>query len=152
MRCFKLVAALICYILLIPICLILTLVATWYILPAFQTTFIGKNILEILTTQEIFIISLSLVGGLILFLILGKLFNIIKNSRINNFYTHILTWMLALSLVAEALFTFFISNTLSTAAFELTMTRKISIGVGVLLMGLYGLLHKKLGKLIDRKL
>lgn len=50
MRYFKLIAALICYILLIPICLMLTLVATWYILPAFQTTFIGKNILEVLTT------------------------------------------------------------------------------------------------------
>lgn len=152
MRYFKLIAALICYILLIPICLMLTLVATWYILPAFQTTFIGKNILEVLTIQEIFIISLSLIGGLILFLILGKLFNTIKNSKLNNFYTHILTWLLALSLVAEALFTFFVSDTLSTAAFELNMTRKVSIGVGVLLMGLYGLLHKKLGKLIDRKL
>jgi len=87
-----------------------------------------------------------------LFLILGKLFNNIKNSKLNNFYTHILTWLLALALVAESLFTFFISDTLSTAAFELNMTRKVSIGVGVLLMGLYGLLHKKLGKLIDRKL
>lgn len=130
----------------------LTLVATWYILPAFQTTFIGKNILKLLTTQEIFIISLSLIGGLILFLILGKLFNNIKNSKLNNFYTHILTWLLALSLVTEALFTFFVSNTLSTTAFELTMARKVSIGIGVLLMGIYGLLHKKLGKLIDRKL
>lgn len=148
----KFILALLCYILIIPICLALTLVATWYILPAFQTTFIGKNILELLTTQEIFIISLSLIGGLILFLILGKLFNTIKSSRVNNFYTHILTWLLALSLVVEALFTFFISNTLSTAAFELTMARKVSIGIGVLLMGLYGLLHKKFGKLIDRKL
>ena len=48
MRFFKLIATFICYLLLIPICLALTLVATWYILPAFQTTFIGKNILEIL--------------------------------------------------------------------------------------------------------
>lgn len=148
----KFILALLCYLLIIPICLLLTLVATWYILPAFQTTFIGKNILELLTTQEIFIISLSLIGGLIFFLILGKLFNNVKNSKLNNFYTHILTWLLALCLVVEALFTFFVSVTLSTTAFELTMARKVSIGIGVLLMGLYGLLHKKLGKLIDRKL
>ncbi len=46
----KFILALLCYLLIIPICLLLTLVATWYILPAFQTTFIGKNILELLTT------------------------------------------------------------------------------------------------------
>jgi len=50
MKFFKFILALLCYLLLIPICLMLTLVVTWYILPAFQTTFIGKNISEVLTT------------------------------------------------------------------------------------------------------
>lgn len=93
-----------------------------------------------------------MLGCAILFGILGKILNAIKSSKLNNFYTHVITWLIAICLVIEALFTFFVAGTLATTAFELNLTRKISIGVGVLCMALYGLLHKKLGKLIDRKI
>lgn len=144
--------AFICYLIQIPIYLALTLCLTWYVLPAVQTTFAGEWFLTILNEQEIFIITLSLIGGAILFTILGKVFNIVKNSKANNLYTHLITWLIAICLTIEALFTFFMSGTLQSAHIELNMMRKIAIGIGVFFMGLYGMLHKKLGKLVDRKI
>ena len=148
----KFICSFISHVAIIPICLALTLCLTWYVLPAFQATFAGEWLLTILTEQEIFITTTALIGGLILFTVFACLFKVIKNSKINNFYTHVLTWLLAIVLAAESLFTFFVSNTLSTMSFELTLWRKIVIGIGVLSMLLYGMLHKKLGKLVDRKI
>ena len=148
----KFIIALICYLIRIPIFVGLTVSLTWYTLPAIQTTFVGEWILSYVTMQEIFIITMSLLGGGILFFILGKIFNIVKASKPNNFYTHFITWLLAICLAAEALFTFFISGTLHTISIEIDLFRKIAIGVGVLLMFLYSLLHKKIGKLVDRKI
>lgn len=152
MKILKFILTFICYTLLIPITLSLTAAATWYILPAFQTTFVGEYILTIVSQQEIFIITMCLLGSALLFLILGKLFNIVKSSKLNNFYTHFLTWLVAICSAVEALFVFFVSSSLQTIAIELNLIRKIAIGVGVLCMVLYGILHKKLGKLVDRKI
>ena len=149
---FKFIGSFISHIALIPICLALTLCLTWYVLPAFQTTIVGEWLLTILNEQEIFIVTIALIGGLILFTIFACLFNVIKSSKANNFYTHILTWLIAIVLAIEALFTFFVSGTLSTMSIDLTLWRKIIIGIGVLAMLLYGMLHKKLGKLVDRKI
>lgn len=49
MKSLKFILAFICYTLLIPIYVSLTLSITWYVLPAFQTTFAGEYILNILT-------------------------------------------------------------------------------------------------------
>lgn len=148
----KFICSFISHVAIVPICLALTLCLTWYVLPAFQATFAGEWLLTILTEQEIFITTMALIGGLILFTVFACLFKVIRSSKANNFYTHILTWLIAIILAAEALFTFFVSGTLSTMSIELTLWRKIVIGVGVLAMLLYGMLHKKLGKLVDRKI
>jgi hypothetical protein len=95
---------------------------------------------------------MCLIGGAILFSILSRIFKVVKSSKANNLYTHILTWLIAICIAVEALFTFFISGTLQTIAIELNLVRKILIGICVLLMFLYGLLHRRLGKIIDRKL
>ena len=152
MKILKFILSFICYTLLIPICIALTVVTTWYILPAFQTTFVGEYILTFVNMQQVFLISIGLLGSAILFFILGRIFKVVKSSKLNNLYTHILTWLIALCLVAESLFIFFVSGTLQTASIELTLTRKIAIGAGVLLMAFYNILYKKLGKLIDRKI
>lgn len=95
---------------------------------------------------------MSLIGGAILFSILGRVFKVIQNSKINNFYTHLVTWLVAICLIVESLFTFFVANSLQTVAIQLTLTRKIAIGVGVFSLFLYGLLHKRLGRIVDRKI
>ena len=51
MKILKFILSFICYTLLIPICIALTVVTTWYILPAFQTTFVGEYILTFVNTQ-----------------------------------------------------------------------------------------------------
>lgn len=152
MKILKFITSFICHTLLIPIFLLLTLSLTWYVLPAFQTTFLGAWILNIFSAPEIFIVTLCLIGSAIIFSILGKILSVIRNSKIKNFYTHLLTWLIAIVLVVEALFTFFMSGTLQTVAIELNLFRKIVIGVGVLAMFLHRILYKKLGKLIDRKI
>lgn len=149
---FKFIGSFISHIALIVICISLTLCLTWYTLPAFKTTFAGEWLLTILNDQEIFIITIALICSLILFTIFAHIFKVFKSSKVNNFYTHMITWLIAIVLAFESLFTFFVSNTLSTKQFEFNLLRKIAIGVGVLSMFLYGIFHNKLGKIIDRKI
>lgn len=148
----KFVLSFVCYLLLIPILLGLTVSLTWYVLPAFQTTFIGEWLLNTFSEQGIFITTMCLITSAILFIVFGRIFRVIHSSKANNFYTHIVTWLIAIVLCVEAVFTFFVSDTLATTAFELNLFRKVALGVGVIMMLLYGMLHKKLGKLVDRKL
>ena len=148
----KFIASFICYAICTPIFLVLTFALAWYVLPAIQTTFVGEWLLSLVSAQEIFIISLCLIGGAILFYILGNIFNTVKNSKVKNFYTHMLTWCLAILLIAESLFIFFVSDSLQTVAIELTLFRKIAIGAGVFSLLLYQILSKKVGELVDRRI
>ena len=149
---FKFLGSFISSTLLIPITLALTVCLCWYLLPAVRTTDIGLWLIENITEQGIFITTVAGVGCLILFTILTKVFHVIKSSKVNNFCLHILTWLLALVLVAETCYIFFAADTLKAAEFELTLVRKICLGCGMLMMMLYCMLHKKLGKLVDRKI
>lgn len=151
-KIFKFIASFVTSTLLIPITAILTCSSCWYLLPAVKTTDLGEFILKTVSDQEIFIITIAAIGLLVLFSILTKIFNIIKNSKINNFCLHILTWLLALILVVGSCYTFFAADALKAAEFELTLVRKICIGCGVLMMLLYCLLHRKLDKIINRRL
>ena len=149
---FKFLGSFIFSTLLIPITLVITVCLVWYILPAFQTTSIGIWIGDNITASGMLGITIGAGCGFILCSIFAGLLNIIKSSKINNFCLHILTWLLAIILVAETGYTFFAANALQSAAFELTFIRKICLVCGMLLMMLYCMLHKKIGKLVDRKL
>ena len=137
---------------LIPITLALTISLVCYLLPACKTTFCGLWLLDTLSEQGIFITTIAAIGSLILFSILTAVFHVIRSSKVNNFCLHVLTWLLALVLVAETCYVFFAAEALKTTEFELTLVRKICLGCGMLMMLLYCMLHKKLGKLVDRKI
>jgi hypothetical protein len=46
----------------------------------------------------------------IFFGFMGKIFNVVRSSKANNFYTHLLTWILAIFLVAESGYAFVASG------------------------------------------
>ena len=149
---FKFLGSFISSTLLIPITLALTACLCWYLLPAIRTTDIGLWLIENITEQGIFITTVAGIGCFILFYILTKIFHVIRSSKINNFCLHILTWLLAISLVSQTCYIFFAAEALKAAEFELTLVRKICLGCGMAAMMLYCILHKKLGKLVDRKI
>lgn len=149
---FKSLLSLICHITLIPLLLISTLSITWYTLPAFQTTFVGKYILNNCSETEILILTISTIIASLIFYVLGKRFRVTKNSKVLNFYTHLVSWLLALVLFIEASFTFAISDSLSTVAFEIDLVRKIGIGCGVLGMLLYSIFAPKVRVIVNRRI
>ena len=148
----KFILSFICYIILIPLLIICTIGLTWYTLPAFQTTFVGEWLVSNCTELGILIGSITSTICTVIFYILGKRFTVIKNSKALNFYTHIITWLLAIVLFAEAVFTFAVSDSLSTVSFEIDLVRKIGIGCEVLGMLLYSILAPKVRVIVNRKI
>lgn len=148
----KFILSFICYTILVPLFFICTIGLTWYILPAFQTTFIGEWLLTNCTELGILIATITSAVCSIIFYILGKRFTVIKNSKALNFYTHVITWLFAIILFVEAVFTFAVSDSLSTVSFEIDLVRKIGIGSGVVGMLLYSLLAPKVRVIVNRKI
>ena len=148
----KFILSFICYVALIPLLIALTVCSTWYLLPAFQTTFIGEWIGKQLPDQTMFIATCAIAGCTLLFFTLSRIFRVIKSSKANNFYTHLVTWLLALIVAAESLFTFFAAEKLSTVAFDLNLTRKIGIIAGGVGMLLYSIFSPKIKVLVNRKI
>lgn len=149
----KFLLSFICYIVIIPLLLGLTISLTWYLLPAFQTTQLGIMLNQFIGGEQIIAITTFVLLGLfILFFVLSRVFRVIKNSKANNFYTHIVTWLLALVLIAETIYTFFVAEALTTVSFELNLIRKIGIGAGAIAMLIYSIIGPKIRKLVDRKI
>ena len=148
----KFIASLICYLVFIPCVLVSTLGITWYCLPAFQETYFGI-LLSNWIGQEAILLTTILVGcGTIIFLILGKIFTVIKTSKLLNLYTHLITWLTAIVLAAEAVYAFIASNTIQTAAIELDLVRKIGILVCAVAMLIYAIIAPKIRVLVDRRI
>ena len=83
---------------------------------------------------------------------MGKVFNVIRNSRSNNFYTHLLTWIMALFLVAESGYAFVASGDILATQISLNMVRKIGILSCAFALLLYALIAPKVRKLVDRRI
>lgn len=148
----KFILSFLCYLLLIPLLLALTICLTWYVLPAFQATFIGEWIGNQLPDRTMLIATCTIAGCVVIFFTLSRIFRVIKSSKPNNFYTHFVTWLLAFVIAAESLFTFFAAENLSTIAFDLDLTRKIGIIAGGVGMLLYSIFNPKIKTLVDRKI
>lgn len=148
----KFILSFICYLVFIPCILGLTLVATWYILPAFQSTTLGVWFSTNLTNEQILISSICLSVGSIFFFVMGKVFTVIKSSKALNFYTHLISWLLALVLAIEAGYSFIASDTIHSVAIDLDLVRKIGILACVIALLLYAIIAPKVRKLVDRRI
>ena len=69
-----------------------------------------------------------------------------------NFYTHIISWLLTILIIGLIGYTFAVSETMVAASFALNAFRRGGILICAGLMFLYTISHKKVGKLIDRKI
>ena len=85
-------------------------------------------------------------------MIMGKIFTPIKNSKLLNFYTHLITWLLAVVLAIESGYAFFASNSVQMAEINLSLIRKIGILVCVIALLLYAILAPKVRKIVDRRI
>ena len=148
----KFILSFVCYVLFIPCILGLTLIATWYVLPAIQTTQLGILILDYLSNDQIKIFSIYLILGTAFFYIMGKIFTVIKCSKALNFYTHLVSWLLALSLIFEAGYTFITSNTIHSTAIDLNLIRKFGILTCSIALLLYAIITPKIRRLVDRRI
>ena len=83
---------------------------------------------------------------------MGKVFVVIKNSKALNFYTHLVSWILALVLAAEAVYAFIASDAIQSAALELNLVRKIGLLACAVAMLLYAIIAPKVRKLVDRRI
>ena len=83
---------------------------------------------------------------------MGKVFVVIKNSKALNFYTHLISWILALVLAAEAIYAFIASDAIHSAALELDLVRKIGLLACGVAMLLYAIIAPKVRKLVDRRI
>lgn len=106
----KFICSVICYTLFLPCMLVLSFCASWYLLTGMQSTQLGELILQHVGEQGMFIMTMCALATSLFFGIMGKVFNVIRNSKSNNFYTHLLTWIMALFLVAESGYAFVASG------------------------------------------
>lgn len=63
-----------------------------------------------------FITSVATIIAIIFFWSMGKMLTVIKNSKALNFYTHTWTWLIALVLCAESIYTFIASGTIASTS------------------------------------
>ena len=146
------ICSFICYLLFIPSLMGIIIGGSWYLLPACQETTLGTMLLNALGTDGIMWATIGCGIGTVIFFIFGKVFTVIKNSKALNFYTHIVSWLLTILIIALIGYTFAVSETMIAASFALNAFRRGGILICAGLMFLYSMFHKKFGKLIDRKL
>lgn len=148
----KFICSIICYIVFIPCVLLLTICVTWYLLPVFRTTDLGQYILNNFGEQSVFIMTIGSAVASLFFLIMSKLFTVIKKSYLLNLYTHVVTWLLALVICAEAGYSFTTSSIIQTAQIDLDLVRKSGILASVIIMLVYSMLAPKIRVLVNRKI
>lgn len=146
------ICSLICYVLFIPSLFGTVIGCSWYLLPACRETALGIMLLNAIGTDGIMWASIGCAIGTVIFFVLGKVFTVIKSSKALNFYTHLVSWLLAIFIVALIGYTFAVSETMIAASFALNAFRRGGILICAGLMFLYSLFHKKVDKLIERKI
>lgn len=148
----KFIASFICYAAFIPCVLAFTVCLTWYLLPAFQVTSLG-TLINSHIEQDLQLLTTILIGCFtLLLMIFGKVFTVIKKSKALNFYTHLITWLVAIVLAAESVYTFIASVRIHTSAVALSPVRKIGILVCAVALLLYAVIAPKVRLLVDRRI
>ena len=148
----KFICSFICYLLFIPCAISLTVVATWYLLPAFQTTYLGNIISTTIGKNMMALVASGAIVSTIFFFLMGKLFVVVRGSKALNFYTHTITWLLALVLAAESVYSFIASGVINSKGVELDAIRKIGLLACAVALLLYALISPKVRKLVDRRI
>ena len=149
----KFLCSFVCYVMFFVCSIALSLCATWYLLPKFSGTLVGQLILQWCgSEQTIAIISIVIALLTLFFFIMGKVFVVINNSKALNFYTHLLSWTMAIVLSIESIYSFVASESISTQVVELGAIRKVGIIACVVSMLIYMIVSPKVRTIVDRRI
>ena len=151
-KVFRLIFSILFNTLTLPCLLASTLCVAWYLLSGASGTEVGKFILGYVNDEQIFIISICIWVFTVLCVILGKILTLIKSSKILNFQTHVITWILSLAMVAETSYVFIVTESFSTMEIDLSNIRKISVGIIILFMFIYTIITPKVKVLVNRRI
>lgn len=139
-------------IILIPIYILLSVGLLWYLLPIIQQSSIGVIILGALSQTSLFFI---LIGSAV-FAVILNIVNIflMKNikAKARNFFIHIHSWIIALTLIIVVVYGFIFVNPLIVESIEITMPKKIGIGVILTVLILFRTFSNKITGIINRKI
>lgn len=124
----------------------------WFTLPNIGTTEFGLFVLEIFSTTSIFWMTIISSVTLVLLFVLNSIFGRNSKSKLKNFFIHLITWLICAICVVFAIYTFFYCNPLVSEKVIITLPRKISIGIIVLVLVLFHVFSSKISTIINRKI
>ena len=127
----------------------------WYLLPSIQNTDLSillvDNIFNKINVKldVIFIISFS---SLFTLMVLNELQGKKLNSKFKNLFIHFNSWLFLIISIVVIIYGLVFENNLKNLEINFDLTRKLGIGVSVILFILQHMLSNKIGKLINRKI
>ena len=145
MKIFKQILMWIMNILSIPLAIIATTGAVWYILPLARGLQVYDYIDKYIPVQARFWITVGCGFLFIVFTVLELIFNRDSSSKVRNFFLHTTTWSICVVATVFAIWSFAV-NTITTTGIE------IIIGVDFVFLLLFQIFGGKLSKVINRKI
>ena len=139
-------------IILIPILITATFGISWYVLPSIQLSGLGIKIASILSETNLFFIILSSIIASIGLKILNLFISKPIKAKVRNFYNHIHAWLITLSIVTATIYGFVFINPLFVESLEITITRKIGIGITLGALILMRVVSNKIHNIVNRKI
>lgn len=125
--------------------------AVYFTLPAFKTTQVGLFIGQALSETTMFWLTLVAAVLYIVLYIVQKIFSNNLPAKLKNLFIHLTTWIVCLVGVALALYTFAICNPLITSEIEISIPKKITIGISTIFLILFHIFSGKLMTILNRK-
>lgn len=105
-----------------------------------------------MSEQNFFISTICIIALTVFFYLMGKLFIVIRNSKALNFYTHLLSWLLAITLSIESIYSFVESGVITSNSVQLNLVRKIGILSCAIALLLYSIISPKVRRIVDRRI
>jgi len=117
-----------------------------------RETILGEAILTLLTEKSIFWFILISSIILILFMALNIIFSRNGSAKYNNFFVHLKSWIWCLVGVILAVATFVLVSPLTTAGITIDTSKKVVIGIDLVILIVFHLFSGKISKIINRKI
>lgn len=152
MKLLKSILLILASILAIPCSMLTTFGAVWFTLPNITTTEFGIWVLTKVSSTGIFWITIISAILFVVLSILRLIFGRHTSSKLKNFFIHIVTWSMCAIGVVLAVYTFIYCNPLVAEKVVITIPRKISIGVTLIVLIFFHIFSGKLATIINRKI
>lgn len=142
-------------ILMIPLSLIISFGASWYLLDIQNQE---KNLIKDLTTKlnlnnnNIFWITIICASCYLIFSIILAIITRRDKAKFKNILIHLNSWIICLVPIAISLITFIQTNPLTNTETIITDAKKIGIGFCLILLILFHMFSKKISNIVNRRI